>query len=479
MATTLARPATEPGLRRLRTYRWETPNWIIALASTCVLLAVVLGAFVSVVTSSVRDGVRVIGREAAPQVAATTGLYFALSDMDAQLANVQLAGNDPAMATNRKEALDLYQQRRIEANGALQRIATGDPGDPKIADILDRIGRYESLAGQTTALNDRDRDNGPAGRPSKPALEHHSEATDLMQATLREVRDLTTANHDLLNQTYQDKLDGAVAARAWLWVIGGLLVLALLGLQVFLRVRLRRRLNPAALLATIVVGVTVVIGFTALSAEARDLEVAKANAFDSIVALSQARAVGYDANADESRYLVDSGRTAWYERSFLDKTQSLVTILGAGIADFDQRFDDALRAYHGKNTDVRFGGYFGAEMNNITFAGERDAAERVLTTYQQYQRDDRRIRAMASRGDLRQAIAFCVATTSGSSNYDFAQYDKALTAVIDINQQAFDTAIRDADNELTGWGDLVPLGVPVTVTVLVAAGVWRRVREYR
>ena len=54
-----------------------------------------------------------------------------------------------------------------------------------------------------------------------------------------------------------------------------------------------------------------------------------------------------------------------------------------------------------------------------------------------------------------------------------------MTAVITINQQAFDTAIRDADDELTGWGDIVPLGLPVAVTLLVAVGVWRRVREYR
>lgn len=477
MATTLARPAAEPGLRRLRTYRWETPTWITALAGTCVILAVVFGAFVSIVTSSVRDGVRVIGRDAAPQVAATTGLYFALSDMDAQLANVLLAGNDPAMATNRKEALDLYQHRRTEAAGALQRIAAGDQRDKKVADIVDRQGRYESLAGQTILLDERD--NSPAGRPSTATLERHRQATDLMQATLSEVRDLTTANHDLLNQTYQDKHDGATVARTWLWLLGGLLVVALVALQVFLRIRLRRRVNPPALLATILVSVTVIIGSTALSAEAHDLEVAKANAFDSIVALSQARAVGYDANADESRYLVDPGRTAQYERTFVDKTESLVTLPGTGISDFDQRFDNALRAYHAKNTDVRFGGYFGSEMNNITFTGEREAAERTLAAFQVYQQDDRRIRAMATRGDLRQAIAFCVGTTPGNSNYDFTQYDNALTAVIDINQQAFDTAIRDADDDLTGWGDIVPLGLPATVTVLVAAGVWRRVAEYR
>jgi CHASE3 domain sensor protein len=450
VATTLASPAVErPGLRRLRGHGLPTPTWIIALAMTCAILAVVLGAFVSAVAGSVREGVRVIGREAAPQVSATTGLYFALSDMDAQLANVLLAGTDPGLAANRQEASDLYQQRRVEATGDLERIAAGasDDGSRKaVADILDRLGRYESLAGQVTLLNERE--GNAAGRPSSAVLQRHREATDLMRDTLHEVHDLTSANQGLLNQTYQDRQAGALEARVWLWIIGGLLAAALVALQVFLRVRLGRRLNPAALLATIIVATTVVVGSMDLSREAQDLTVAKANAFDSIVALSQARAVGYDANADESRYLVDPGRATQYERSFLDKSQSLVTL-----------------------TDT--------EMNNITFAGEREAAEHALAAFQLYERDDRTIRAKATSGDLRGAIAFCVGSTPGNSNYDFGQYDKALIAVIDINQRAFDEAVSAADGELTGWSDVVPLGVPVAVTVLVAAGVWRRLAEYR
>ncbi len=38
------------------------------------------------------------------------------------------------------------------------------------------------------------------------------------------------------------------------------------------------------------------------------MRAAKKDAFDSILALSQTRAVSYDANADESSYLVDPGR---------------------------------------------------------------------------------------------------------------------------------------------------------------------------
>ena len=49
---------------------------------------------------------------------------------------------------------------------------------------------------------------------------------------------------------------------------------------------------------------------------------AKSEAFDSIVALSQARAVSDDANADESRYLVDPARAGQYQQAFEDKSSS-------------------------------------------------------------------------------------------------------------------------------------------------------------
>jgi hypothetical protein len=42
--------------------------------------------------------------------------------------------------------------------------------------------------------------------------------------------------------------------------------------------------------------------------------VAENDAFDSVLALSQMRAVSYDANADESRYLVDPARAGQYRQ---------------------------------------------------------------------------------------------------------------------------------------------------------------------
>jgi hypothetical protein len=39
----------------------------------------------------------------------------------------------------------------------------------------------------------------------------------------------------------------------------------------------------------------------------------------------------------------------------------------------------------------------------------------------------------------------------GGSNYAFDHYDSALSALIDINQQAFRTAVRDDRRDLRLW----------------------------
>ncbi len=141
---------------------------------------------------------------------------------------------------------------------------------------------------------------------------------------------------------------------------------------------------------------------------------------------TQARAVSYDANADESRFLVDPGRAAFYQRSFLTKSDELADLPGVGIFQYDDALAKAMVGYRADHGDVRFGGYLGAEFRNITFPGERAAAEKTLAAYQVYERDDRHIRALNASGNLRGAIAFDTsyarATRTGPSRSTTARW---------------------------------------------------------
>src|SRR5581483_6218968 len=94
--TLLSRPApgTVARLTRIRT----RPGRIRALAAaaTVAVLGVLIVTFV--VVGDARDGLRIIGHDAGPQVVATGDLYYALSDMDAQLASSLLIGGEPTLA---------------------------------------------------------------------------------------------------------------------------------------------------------------------------------------------------------------------------------------------------------------------------------------------------------------------------------------------------------------------------------------------
>jgi hypothetical protein len=230
--------------------------------------------------------------------------------------------------------------------------------------------------------------------------------------------------------------------------------------------------------ATVLAAGLAIAGALQLGAQVGNLKVAKQDAFDSILALTQARAVSYDANADETRFLVDPGRAAAYQDAFLRKSQELVNVGNVGIFSYDAALAADIRAYQADNTNVRFGGYLGTEFRNITFTGERAAATRALLAYQVYEKDDRKLRAMA-KTNLAQAIAFDIGTGPGQSDWAFNQWDGALGSVITINENAFTAAIRDGHTTGSPWIALIPAIGTALIAALAIAGTHRRLAEYR
>ncbi|MFD0531554.1 hypothetical protein ACFQ1I_41135 [Kitasatospora arboriphila] len=112
-----------------------------------------------------RDGIDAIGHRAAPQAVRAADLYFALSDMDAQAANLLLIGADPDYLALRRQTLDIYEQRRTEAGEDLQRAAEAAVGDPAgqraVQIVIGELGRYEALVARTQLLEDQAQ--APAG----------------------------------------------------------------------------------------------------------------------------------------------------------------------------------------------------------------------------------------------------------------------------------------------------------------------------
>jgi hypothetical protein len=77
------------------------------------------------------------------------------------------------------------------------------------------------------------------------------------------------------------------------------------------------------------------------------------------------------------------------------------------------------------------------------------------------------------------AIEFDTSYAHGNSNWAFTQYDNAPTALIAINQRAFNGAISAGQQGVNGWTGFIPAVAVILVTGLVLAGVWPRLAEYR
>ncbi|GAA5190276.1 hypothetical protein GCM10023322_45060 [Rugosimonospora acidiphila] len=474
------RPVPLASGRQRRGAGGRAPVRIRQLAAAAALGTLALAVLLTVEIGQERDGLATIADRSAPEVVATSDLYFALNDMDAQVANVLLVGDQQNLGLSRTQALNLYEQRRRQADQDVQRAASAaaDPVSRQALDsVLDDLGSYEALAAQTILLDQQ----APhaAGRPSTTTLARYRQATDLLKGQLLPAAQrLNDAHARTLDSTYRAQYAGLGRDRTLVIAVGAVALAVLLALQVYLTRRFRRLVNPALAAATVLAAIGLAAGAGLLSGERTHLRVAKQDAFDSIMALTRARAISYDANADESRYLVDPGRADQYQQSFLAKSQQLVALPGATLGTWNPDLAGALSAYQRDHHDIGWGGLFGTEFHNVTFSGEGAQAETTLLRLQSYELDDRRIRALAADGRLDDAIALDTSYASGGSDFAFDQYDKSLAALIAINQHAFDGAIAAGRHGLNGWTAYPWVGCGLVLTLLVA-GVRPRLSEYR
>jgi hypothetical protein len=476
----LARIRFSPRRRRVR----EPGNTSAFVRMWALIVAVVVAALAVLLIFEARQensGLTVIGHQTAPVVEASTDLYLRLNDMDAQMANVLLVGSAKNLGFTRAQALGIFQSDRQQASIDIQQAsaeATVDPAAAQsIRSLLDALGSYEALAAQVTMVSGEG--SQQPGKPSPAALALYTQATDLLRTQLLpDSQDLTNRNAAILQNTYVSDRSHAIAARNSVFIVGVVMLVALIALQVYLARRFHRWINPAMAAATLVAAALVIAGVRLTSDQARYLYVAKVEAFNSILPLDQARAVSYDANADESRYLVDPALAAQYQQSFFNKTLELVDLPGTGIYTWDKAFAAALNAYSKDSSVVPWTGYWGDEFRNFTFVGEPQAAWLSMKKFQVYELDDRHLRKLNDTGHLVAAIAFDTSYNPGQSNWAFGQFDNAQAEVIAINVNAFNQAIKDGLHELDGWS-VIPAVAGLVVLGLLLLGLRGRLAEYR
>ncbi|MFI6791502.1 hypothetical protein ACIBG4_29650 [Nonomuraea sp. NPDC050383] len=446
---TPGRPATRRSVpRRIR----------VITGVTVAALALMFGSL-AIGSAAARDGLRVIGRDAGPQVLATAGLYFGLSDMDAQIADALLMGQQ--YGKERQQALARYDQRRSEANDALMKafeLSGDDAAERKtVQSVLDGLGRYERLVGQALLLDSQARH--PAGAPSDKVVAVYRQATDLMRLVLLpQAYNLTLESGTIVRRTYDEKSVTVPALRGVVIMTGLVALACLVWLQVYLARRFRRVFGLALLAATLVTALALVAGASVLAQDERDLRAAKSQGFDPVLNVARARAISNSMQGDQSRYVLDKVRADTYEHTYLDKAMT-VFYLPAGNLD----------AYHAKVAGTG-GGYLGLMGNRL----DGPDGERVLAAYQAFQRADTGFRSLAASGRADEAVA----ARLGPVRQAFDAYDDALVTLSRGHELAFDRKIDSGEQALDDLWRLAPFAIG-GIALLVLAGVWPRLKEYR
>ncbi|OLZ64409.1 hypothetical protein AV521_35705 [Streptomyces sp. IMTB 2501] len=462
-----------------RRYRATVPARLRLLRAATLLLTASVAALL-LVAGLALNGTwdRVSGRDA-PRTISAADLDLALNDMDAQAANILLSNGDAGkgrLQTPYTKAVGFYGDARRAIGHDLRTLAVaaqGSPADEKTVESLtDDFAEYQELIGRAL-----ENDGHQGGKPA--ALADYRSATDLLRTQLLPAASTLVSSNDTAFEAEYTSTRSTLSAQLAALLVLGVLLLAVLGLlQWYLARRFHRILNPGVLAATLSTLLAVILGTQLLSASATHLRVARHDAFDSVVALSRARAIAYDANADESRYLLDPERRAPYEESFLAKSQQLYGLKGATLSTYNAELSTTWHAYQADHHDLRFTGEFRRELDNITFPGERAAAEKTVESYAVYQQDDRKIRALLAAGKEREAAEFCMGWEPGTSNAHFEAWMAALDKVTGINQSHYASNVsagRATVNDLLPWAG----GALLAAMALTVLGVRPRLAEFR
>uniref|UniRef100_UPI000DE456B8 hypothetical protein n=1 Tax=Nonomuraea lactucae TaxID=2249762 RepID=UPI000DE456B8 len=439
--------------------RRSVPGRIRVITAATVTALALFFTALAVGSASARDGLRVTGHDAGPQVVATAGLYFGLSDMDAQVADALLMGRE--YGDRRQAAIARYEQRRSEANAALMKafeLSGDNPAERRtVQSVLDGLGRYERLAGQALLLDAQA--NHAAGPPPDNVVALYRQATDLMrQVLLPQAYNLTLENGTIVRRTYDDKSATVPVLRVAVVLTGIAALVCLVWLQIYLAARFRRVFGPALLAATVVTAVALFAGTAVLGEDLRDLRAAKADGFDPVLTVARARAISNSMQGDQSRYLLDKVRADTYEHTFLDKSQTVFYLQAGNLA-----------AYHAKVS--------GGARDYLGLMGTRLAdpdGRRVLEAYTGFQRADADFRALVRAGRAGEAVA----ARLGPVREAFDAYDRTLLAVSQRHETAFERAIGAGERALDNLWRLFPFVIG-GIGLLVAAGVWPRLKEYR
>jgi hypothetical protein len=413
-----------------------------------------------------RKAIQTVRKDSTLSIISAQNLKEALAGMDANIANELLAP-----AGQNQEAFQGYQEQyNTTANNlvtAASNITYGDLEIKPITTVQIELGNYITKIQQARDFHAR--------KDANLALVAYRQATVIMdKKLLPAIDELNQVNVKALEDTYLQERSSVNNSVVYIFLTGGILVTVLISLQLFLSYKMRRTFNPLLLTVTGISVVFLIHTLGSFSHAVNKLKVAKEDAFTSMYALQQAKAFAYIANAAESRYLLDKTFAAQHEKTYFEYIGKIAQ------PPQGKTYDDVItELINGKSAESmgEFTGFLAEGLKNITFQGEREALLENLKALTAYVKIDQRIRQLERSGKHQEALALCIGTKPGQSNWAFEQLRNANTATYNINEQAFKNAIKDAEESVAGFEVKISVAV-VGVAILTLLGLMPRLKEY-
>jgi hypothetical protein len=412
--------------------------------------------------NSQRQAIKTVGKDAAPSILTAQKLQDSFADMDASLANELLS----KPGDNRQALVDFEKNRKKIADrlvDAARNITY--PEEEKIIQSLQLNNSAYLLKLQEA------RDAHKRGDIAGTLSLYQSAATLMDRDIIPQAAELSAVNSQQLVKTYAQQKFANGGIGLLISIVGLAQIVILVMIQIFLYRRMRRVLNLPLLGATAIA--IIFLGYTINSfiGATSNLKIAKEDAFDSLYALRQMRALSYKANADESRYLLDRANAAKHEQSFKSKIGAIITIPA------NNSNASVITNTSKGNVTSGMTGLFAQELNNITFPGERELAIETFNVFNDYLAIDNQIRQLNRSGKVADAIALCIGNQPGQSNWAFDRYKVVQGKLMDLNLKEFEDNTIVGNNRLANF-ELIATIALGSVAILTLAGLRPRLMEY-
>lgn len=316
----------------------DSPTQLRSATGVTVLLALGL-TIVGWSAIGARTGAIDDAAEAAAQLIRVQDVRVLVVQADSLASNAYLAdGQEPA------EQRTAYDDRIDQAAAGLV-TAAGATGGNDSAELQ----RANELLTTYVGLVEQARANNRQGFPVGAAYQRQARTVaQEIVASLREVEQRTRSNVD-------DRVATSYRASWPLVLVALVLLVALLLGSRWMARRFRRLVNVPLLVATLIVGMVLVVGLwvnARAAAEAGDAVTGPLSAADLV---AQARAAGFDARSNEALTLINRGNGAAYELEWTRSMSVATQALDSACDDFGVACDArrSLMAYATEHTGVR------------------------------------------------------------------------------------------------------------------------------